>query len=177
MTIPHRTRSNPGEEQSVAEQRLRNAVQEHFMAKGAGCSPEKLKPLEDKIAALRAVCERPKVERKRSQKPQERDTLKAIMELLHRHPKIGKVWRQNSGTFQKQYGSKTHYIRANTAKGMSDIMGILKDGRTLAIECKSMTGKVQPHQQEFLDAITKAGGLAFVARSVNDVINQLEGVK
>ena len=157
----------------MAEQRLRIAEWTLFQAKGFGASPEKLKPLQDRVAELRAQMERPKVERKPSGKPLEKDTLKAIMELLHRHPKVAKVWRQNSGTFQKQYGSKTHYIRANTAKGMSDIMGLLKDGRTLCVECKSPTGKVLPHQQQFLDEINAAGGLAFVARSLNDVINQL----
>lgn len=173
MPIIHRTKSAPGPEMSAAEEKLRNAEWTLFQAKGFGASDEKLKPLQEQVAALRALCDRPKVERKPSGKPQERDTLKAIMALLHKHPKVGRVWRQNSGTFQKQYGSKTHYIRANTAKGMSDIMGILKDGRTLAIECKSPTGKVQPHQYEFLEAIRNAGGLAFVARSVDDVILRL----
>lgn len=106
----------------------------------------------------------------------EASILKAIMQLLHRHPKVAKAWRQNSGTFTKQYGNKTHYIRANTAKGMSDIMGILKDGRTLAIECKSAKGAVKAHQHEFLNSISEAGGIAFVARSVDDVITKLEGI-
>jgi len=171
--IQHRTKSNPGGEMGDTETKLRHAEWERFQAKGMGASDEKLAPLTAKIAELRAKLDRPKPERWRPTKPQERDVLKAIMELLHKHPKVGKVWRQNSGTFTKQYGSKTHYIRANTAKGMSDIMGILKDGRTLAIEVKSPTGKLQPHQREFLLTIYKAGGLAFVARSVDDVIEKL----
>jgi len=112
--------------------------------------------------------------RKASGEPSEASILRAIMQLLHRHPKVARVWRQNSGTFVKQYGDKTHYIRANTAKGMSDIMGILKDGRTLAIECKSAKGTVKAHQHEFLNSISEAGGIAFVARSVDDVITKLE---
>lgn len=112
---------------------------------------------------------------KPSGEPTEAQILKAIMQLLNRHPKVSKVWRQNSGTFQMQYGDKTRYVRANTAKGMSDIMGILKDGRTLCIEVKTRTGKVQPHQTDFLIAINKAGGIAFVARSVDDVLLNLGG--
>lgn len=108
-----------------------------------------------------------------SGEPTEAQILKAIMELLRKHPKVAKVWRQNSGTFAMQYGAKTHYVRANSAKGMSDIMGILKTGRTLAVEVKSRTGKVAPHQQQFLDDINAGGGLAFVARSVDDVITKL----
>lgn len=91
------------------------------------------------------------------------------MALLKRHPKVAKVWRQNSGTFQMKHGNKTRYVRANTARGMSDIMGILKDGRTLAIEVKSRTGKIHAHQQDFLETIAAAGGIAFVARDVEIV--------
>ena len=108
--------------------------------------------------------------------PSEAEILKAIMQLLKNHPRIAAVWRQNSGTFAMQYGDKTRYVRANSARGMADIMGILKDrGRALAIEVKTRRGKVQPHQQGFLDSVNNAGGLAFVARSVDDVINALEG--
>ncbi len=100
----------------------------------------------------------------------EAEILRAIMKLLKHHPKVARVWRQNSGTFQQ--GDR--YIRANTARGMSDIMGILKDGRTLAIEVKTLTGRVEDHQWEFLDSISKAGGVAFVARSVEYVRDKLK---
>jgi len=114
----------------------------------------------------------PRVVKPRTE-PSEADILKAIMQLLRKHPMVAKVWRQNSGTAQYQYGSKTSYVRFNTARGMSDIMGILKTGRTLAIEVKTKTGAVMPHQHEFLEAITKAGGVAFVARDVETVVNVL----
>lgn len=97
-----------------------------------------------------------------------------IMKLLKVHPRVAKVWRQNSGTFKNEYHGKTHWIRANTARGMSDIMGILKGGRMFAIEVKSEKGRIHDHQQEFLDQINASGGLAFVARSVDDVLNALE---
>ena len=108
--------------------------------------------------------------RKASGEPTEAEILKAIMQYLRVHPKVAKVWRQNSGTFKE--GSR--FIRANTARGMSDIMGVLKSGRTLAIECKAKRGTLHDHQKQFLDSISAAGGLAFVARSVNDVMAALE---
>lgn len=111
-----------------------------------------------------------------SSEPSEAQILKAILQLLHRHPKVAKVWRENSGSFKQTYGDKTRYIRANTAHGMSDIMGILRDGRTLSIEVKSAKGIVHAHQHEFLNDIVKAGGVAFVARSVDDVIKKLEAL-
>jgi hypothetical protein len=56
---------------------------------------------------------------------------------------------------------------------MSDILGMLKGGQLFAIECKTRTGRIMPHQQDFLDLITAGGGVAFVARSVEDVTIRL----
>ena len=53
---------------------------------------------------------------------------------------------------------------------MSDIIGcIRKTGRFLAIEVKRPGNKGTPEQQQFIDIINQAGGLAFVARSVEEV--------
>lgn len=99
----------------------------------------------------------------------EKDIQKQILTLLRKHPKIHWVARFNSGTFM----DGDRYITSNSQRGMSDILGMLRGGRLLAIECKSRTGKIQPHQQEFLDLISAGGGLAFVARSVEDVLAKL----
>jgi len=106
---------------------------------------------------------------KPSGEPTEAEILRAIIQLLQRHPRVAQCWRINSGTFQERNrDGSTRYIRANTARGMSDIMGILKDGRTLAIEVKSRTGRMRPGQEEFLQTIRQAGGVAGVCRSVED---------
>lgn len=99
----------------------------------------------------------------------EKDIQKQILMLLRKHPKIHWVARFNSGTFM----DGDRYITSNSQRGMSDILGMLKGGRLMAIECKTRTGKIQPHQQEFLDLISAGGGLAFVARSVEDVLAKL----
>ena len=99
----------------------------------------------------------------------EKDIQKQILMLLKRHPKVQWVARFNSGTFV----SGDRYISSNSQSGMSDILGMLKGGRLFAIECKSRTGKIMPHQQDFLDLINSGGGLAFVARSVEDVTIRL----
>jgi hypothetical protein len=109
--------------------------------------------------------------RKPSGQPTEAQILKAIVALLKHHPRVAQCWRQNSGTFQERNrDGSVRYIRANTAKGMSDIMGVLKDGRTLAIEVKSATGRMRPGQEEFLSTIRQAGGVAGVCRSVEDAV-------
>jgi hypothetical protein len=107
--------------------------------------------------------------RKASGQPTEAQILKSVMQLLKHHPRVASCWRVNSGTFQERNrDGSVRYIRANTAKGMSDIMGVLKDGRTLAIEVKSATGRMRPGQEEFLATIRHAGGVAGVCRSVED---------
>jgi penicillin-binding protein-related factor A (putative recombinase) len=57
-------------------------------------------------------------------------------------------------------------------KGVPDILGIYK-GRFLGIEVKTATGKVSPEQEKFLENIRKSGGIGFVARSLDDVIDNL----
>lgn len=57
--------------------------------------------------------------------------------------------------------------------GIADILGILKGGRFFAIEVKAKTGKLSDEQAEFIFAVRTAGGIAFVARSLDDVIQQL----
>ena len=56
--------------------------------------------------------------------------------------------------------------------GVPDILGVHK-GRLIAIELKAPKGTVSPAQQEFIDRINEAGGLAFVARTLDDVIEGL----
>jgi hypothetical protein len=48
-----------------------------------------------------------------------------------------------------------------------------KTGRFLAIEVKRPGGKATQEQQQFIDTINAAGGLAFVAHSIEEVQAQL----
>jgi hypothetical protein len=67
---------------------------------------------------------------------------------------------------------KKIYRRSNNPyhiKGVSDILGVLPDGRLLAIEVKSKTGKPSDEQISFITRINHHGGLAFVARSLSEV--------
>jgi Holliday junction resolvase len=56
--------------------------------------------------------------------------------------------------------------------GIADILGCYK-GRFLAIEVKRKGQNPTELQQAFIDQIQRAGGLAFVARSSDDVIDGL----
>jgi Holliday junction resolvase len=71
-----------------------------------------------------------------------------------------------------------HYKQAQglgCVPGIPDIIGIWQ-GRYLGIEVKTDRGVVSDKQQKKIDEINAQGGIAFVARSVNDVIEKL-GIK
>ena len=57
-------------------------------------------------------------------------------------------------------------------KGVSDILGCYQ-GRMLAIEIKTASGKLSDHQVRFLQNINDEGGIGFVARSIDDVVEKL----
>jgi hypothetical protein len=57
--------------------------------------------------------------------------------------------------------------------GSSDIIGQLDDGRWLAIEVKAQGCEPSQDQLVFLAEIAKRGGVAFVARGIEDVEQHL----
>lgn len=56
--------------------------------------------------------------------------------------------------------------------GIPDIIGIWK-GQFLGIEVKTKSGKVSDVQAQKIEEIKKSGGLAFVARDLDDVVSAL----
>lgn len=60
-------------------------------------------------------------------------------------------------------------------KGVSDILGIY-GGKPLAIEVKAAGGYPSEEQKYFLECFRKNGGIAFIARSIDDVEENLKGV-
>jgi hypothetical protein len=90
------------------------------------------------------------------------------------------VWRNNTG--QAWHGKVIHKAGQQVTLsdawmqpygicvGSSDLIGIATDGRFLAIEVKTATGRVTKEQQTFIDAVCRAGGRAGIARSVNEAL-------
>jgi len=58
-------------------------------------------------------------------------------------------------------------------KGVPDLI-CCQEGRFVGIEVKTKTGRVSPEQEEFIRRINDAGGLAFVARDLDTVIEMLD---
>jgi hypothetical protein len=51
----------------------------------------------------------------------------------------------------------------------SDILGILPDGKILAVETKAKRSYLTPEQREFLETVRGLGGLAVIARSWKEI--------
>ena len=89
-----------------------------------------------------------------------------------------RLWRNNTGTLRDQHGRPVQF---GLCKGSADLIGyqsitITPDmvGQQVAvfasIEVKTPTGRIRPEQQQWLDTVQAAGGIAGVARSVEDAL-------
>ena len=77
------------------------------------------------------------------------------------------------GAVAATHNGKTRFVRFGR-KGMSDIIGLIPPaGRLVAVEIKAHGGKTTLEQEAFLHAVRKAGGIAVVARSCDDVVQAL----
>jgi hypothetical protein len=89
-------------------------------------------------------------------------------------------WKNANGSFRNRYWRKADeswqesFVKSGLP-GSSDILGVLRGGRFIAVEVKAPGGKVSLLQKQFLDTINEAGGLAFVAHSIEEVEQQLNG--
>jgi hypothetical protein len=87
-----------------------------------------------------------------------------------------RLFRNNTGTLKDQHGRPVSF---GLCKGSADLIG----WRTVtvtpemvgtqvavfaSIEVKTAAGRLRPEQQQWLDAVQAAGGIAGVARSVSD---------
>ena|ERR1035437_757814 len=82
-----------------------------------------------------------------------------------------RCWRNNVGFATTRNGCN---IRYGLCVGSSDLIGFTKDGRFLAIEVKTATGKPTDEQINFIDAVNRAGGVGFICRSVEQLKMKLE---
>jgi len=85
------------------------------------------------------------------------------------------AWRnQSQGTYDVGAGRYRAVNQIGAIKGVPDILGILRDGRLLAIEVKTANGRVSPEQAAWIERANHLGAVAFVARSLDDVKKELQ---
>jgi len=81
-----------------------------------------------------------------------------------------RFWKNNTmGIFDPTRGIMRTLNGRHHAKGAADILGVI-NGRFIAIEVKKPKGKISDSQEAFLQSIVDAGGVAFIARSLDDVL-------
>ena len=80
------------------------------------------------------------------------------------------LFRNNVGQYQYSPGKYIRYGICNP--GGSDLIGWYR-GRFLAVEVKTHTGKLTDPQRRFLEVVNGHGGIAFVARSVSEAMEEL----
>jgi len=99
----------------------------------------------------------------------------AILDYLKYAKEVGWAMRVNAGKIKvnSKYGSR--FINMAPA-GTSDIIGMLKGGKFFAIEVKTpdRIKTLTTYQKNFIDKINENGGIAFMATSVDDVINNFK---
>jgi len=93
----------------------------------------------------------------------EAQILAGVLKLCRYHPNVGLAWRQNTGAME---------VEGRTVRfgfvGVSDILGVLKSGRFMALEVKTERGRLTGAQRAFIEAVRQAGGFAAVVRSVDE---------
>ena len=109
--------------------------------------------------------------RSASGKPLEKHILKAILDALRHHPDVAIVDRRQVGEFVE--GGRRIKIGV---VGVGDISGMLRGGAYFEIECKTEIGKLTPAQKERIHRILDGGGIAGVARSVEDALTILRQI-
>lgn len=104
----------------------------------------------------------------------ERDVQASVLAFLRKHPRVAWAQRFNSGVTKISNADGTERFIRFAFKGCSDILGMLRGGRFLAVECKRAGERPTDEQRAFIDAVNGGGGLAFVACSIDDVARALQ---
>jgi hypothetical protein len=96
----------------------------------------------------------------------EKDIQRGILDYLALNGFIAVKYHSTVGVAREG-----RYIPIKTGViGTADILACAPDGRFWAIEVKRKGGRATPEQLAFLERVRKAGGVAILAHSIDDVI-------
>ena len=87
------------------------------------------------------------------------------------------AWRNNTGSRQGSYKGEDTYVKYGLCRGSSDIIGVMHDGRFLAIECKIGTAQPTDLQEAFLESVRRQGGLALCIRTLPELVTEIRNAK
>lgn len=83
------------------------------------------------------------------------------------------IWRNSVGVAETN-GRKQRF---GLCKGSADLIGIGPGGRFFALEIKTLTGRIRPEQQLFVDLVNRRGGFAAIVRSVDEAWQALTAAR
>lgn len=63
---------------------------------------------------------------------------------------------------------KARALHAGLCPGSSDLIGLTKEGRFLAVEVKSDRGRATEGQESFIDMVNRLQGIGIIARKVEE---------
>jgi hypothetical protein len=84
-----------------------------------------------------------------------------------------RLFRNHVGVVKDQRGQVHSF---GLRKGSADLIGWVRISHIavfLSIEVKTATGRVREEQQQWMKNVNESGGIAFVARSEEEALNQL----
>ena len=106
--------------------------------------------------------------------PTEHQVQTAILRYLEVSPRVAWARRMNTGAIKiPAANGRDRFLRFGFP-GCPDILGQMTDGRLLAIEVKSPSGRATEAQAAFLALVATHGGVAILARSLDDLTAILE---
>lgn len=83
------------------------------------------------------------------------------------------IYRNNTGKIMNG-GRMVHF---GLCVGSSDLIGVHKSGRFIAMELKTATGRASRQQADFINLINSMGGAAALIRSVKEAEVFVESVR
>lgn len=86
------------------------------------------------------------------------------------------AWRNNTGAMEGEHKGKRWYVKFGRP-GISDIAGILPDGRALYIECKLPGKEPTDDQQAFLDEVNATNAVGLVVHSLEELVRKLRAAR
>ena len=104
-------------------------------------------------------------------KQRESDVVRGCLSALHTLGVL--AWRNNTGVVMAAYKGKARPIRFGHV-GSPDLIGVLRGGRFLGVECKAGRNKQTPDQAAFAEQVNAQGGLCVC---VNDPATLIDIVR
>jgi hypothetical protein len=115
--------------------------------------------------------EAPAFKARRRNRHLEQGIQNSILKVLRLDRRVAWVARINTGAYKTPDG---RFIRYGFP-GCPDLIGQMRDGRLLAIECKADGGRLTADQAAALETIRANNGVCGVARSVEEALALLGG--